>query len=62
MINKSIHTKKENKSSLVKIDNEEIEKIINKNEFPKDKLDTKDEEQDQSSALGSIGLKPKIVH
>ena len=41
---------------------EEIEKIINKNEFPKNKLDTKDEEQDQSSALGSIGLKPKIVH
>ena len=41
---------------------EEIEKIINKNEFPRDKLDTKDEEKDQSSALGSIGLKPKIVH
>ena len=41
---------------------EEIEKIINKNEYSKKKLDTKDEEEDQSSALGSIGLKPKIVH
>ena len=41
---------------------EEIENIINKNEFPKGKEDPKDDEQDQSSALGTIGLKPKIVH
>ena len=42
---------------------EEIENIINKNEFPKGKEDNKeDDEKDQNSALGSIGLKPKIVH
>ena len=49
-------------NSSLDINTLEIEKIINKNEFPRDKLDTKDEEKDQSSALGSIGLKPKIVH
>ena len=36
--------------------------LINKNIYPKNKEDLKSEEEDQSSALGSIGLKPKIVH
>ena len=40
---------------------EEIEDIINKNKYPESKQDlAKDEDKD--SALGSIGLKPKIVH
>ena len=39
-----------------------LENIINKNEFPKGKENNKEDEKDQSSALGSIGLKPKIVH
>jgi len=30
--------------------------------FPKNKEDLKVEDDDQSSALGSMGLKPKIVH
>merc|ERR1711965_1040936 len=42
---------------------EEIENIINKNLYPKDKVVEKPEEKDdQSSALGAMGLKPKIVH
>ena len=41
---------------------EEIENIINKNIYPTNKEDAKSEDSDQSSALGSIGLKPKIVH
>ena len=42
---------------------EEIENIINKNIYPKDKLSEKlDEKDDKSSALGAMGLKPKIVH
>ena len=41
---------------------EEIEDLINKNIYPKNKEDLKVEDDDQSSALGSIGLKPKIVH
>ena len=41
---------------------EEIENIINKNIYPTNKEDTKSDDSDQSSALGSIGLKPKIVH
>ena len=41
---------------------EEIENIINKNIYPKNKEDAKSDDSDQSSALGSIGLKPKIVH
>ena len=41
---------------------EEIEDIVNKNIYPKNKEDLKVENDDQSSALGSIGLKPKIVH
>ena len=40
----------------------EIEDLINKNIYPKNKEDLNVEEEDQSSALGSIGLKPKIVH
>ena len=40
----------------------EIEDLVNKNIYPASKQDVKDESDDQSSALGSIGLKPKIVH
>ena len=42
---------------------EEIENIINKNIYPKDKISEKPEDSnDKSSALGAMGLKPKIVH
>ena len=41
---------------------EEIENLINKNVYPANKEDLKVEGEDQGSALGSIGLKPKIVH
>ncbi len=41
---------------------DEIEDLINKNIYPANKEDLKVEEEKQSSALGSIGLKPKIVH
>jgi len=42
---------------------EEIENIINKNVYPKDRISEKPEdEDDKSSALGAMGLKPKIVH
>ena len=40
----------------------EIEELINKNIYPKNKEDLKIEEEEKDSALGSIGLKPKIVH
>jgi cell division protease FtsH len=40
----------------------EIEDLINKNEYPANKEDLKIEEDKDTSALGSIGLKPKIVH
>jgi cell division protease FtsH len=40
----------------------EIEDLINKNVFPANKEDLRTEEKEQGSALGSIGLKPKIVH
>ena len=40
----------------------EIEDLINKNTYPANKEDLKAEEEEQSSALGSMGLKPKIVH
>ena len=36
--------------------------LINKNIYAKNKEDLKVEDDDQSSALGSMGLKPKIVH
>ena len=41
---------------------DEIENLINKNVYPANKEDLKVEDEDQGSALGSIGLKPKIVH
>jgi cell division protease FtsH len=41
---------------------EEIENLINKNVYPVNKEGLKAEDEDQDSALGSIGLKPKIVH
>ena len=41
---------------------EEIENIINKNIYPANKEDVKEENKDKGSALGSIGLKPKIAH
>ena len=42
---------------------EEIENIISKNLYPKDKIIEKPEKNDdQNSALGAMGLKPKIVH
>ena len=41
---------------------EEIENIIKNNKYPTNKEDIKVEEDKDSSALGSIGLKPKIVH
>ena len=41
---------------------EEIENLINKNVYPVNKEDLKVEDNNQDSALGSIGLKPKIVH
>jgi len=40
----------------------EIEDLIYKNIYPANKEDLKVEDKDQDSALGSIGLKPKIVH
>ena len=41
---------------------EEIENLINKNVYPKDKEDIKVEDNEKGSALSSLGLKPKIVH
>ena len=41
---------------------EEIENLVNKNVYPANKEDLKVEDENQGSALGSIGLKPKIVH
>ena len=41
---------------------EEIENLINKNIYPSNKEDLKDEDEDKGSALSSMGLKPKIVH
>ena len=41
---------------------EEIEDIINKNKYPESKQDLAKEDENKDSALGSIGLKPKIVH
>ena len=40
---------------------EEIENLINKNVYPEDKQDLKVED-DKGSAMGALGLKPKIVH
>ena len=41
---------------------EEIENLVNKNVYPANKEDLKVEDEDQGAALGSIGVKPKIVH
>ena len=41
---------------------EEIENLINKDIYPKNKEDLKIEDEDKGSALESMGLKPKIVH
>ena len=41
---------------------EEIENLINKNIYPKDKEEIKVEIMIKGSALSSLGLKPKIVH
>jgi len=41
---------------------DEIENLVNKNIYPANKEDLKVEDEDQGSALGSMGLKPKIVH
>ena len=41
---------------------DEIEDIINKNKYPESKQDLAKDEDNKDSALGSIGLKPKIVH
>ena len=41
---------------------EEITNILEKNIYPSNKEDLKVEDENQDSALGSIGLKPKIIH
>ena len=41
---------------------DEIEDIINKNKYPENKQDLAKDNDKKDSALGSIGLKPKIVH
>ena len=41
---------------------DEIEDIINKNKYPENKQDIAKDDDNKDSALGSIGLKPKIVH
>ena len=41
---------------------EEINDLINKNIYPTNKEDLKSDSDDHDSALGTIGLKPKIVH
>jgi cell division protease FtsH len=41
---------------------DEIENLINKNVYPVNKEDLKIDDEDKGSALGSMGLKPKIVH
>ena len=41
---------------------QEIEDIINKNKYPENKQDIAKDNDKKDSALGSIGLKPKIVH
>ena len=40
----------------------EIKDLINKNIYPISKENLKAEDREQGSALGSIGLKPKIIH
>tara|TARA_Y100000590_G_scaffold398527_1_gene480994 strand:+ start:3 stop:1907 length:1905 start_codon:yes stop_codon:yes gene_type:complete len=40
----------------------EIEDLINKNKYPESKKELEKDNENKDSALGSIGLKPKIVH
>ncbi len=40
----------------------EIEDLINKNIHPEDKKDLVEEDKNKDSALGAMGLKPKLVH
>ncbi len=40
----------------------EIEDLINKNKYPESKQELEKDNENKDSALGSIGLKPKIVH
>ena len=51
----------QDESIFRKLSVEEIENIINKNVYPADKEDLKVED-DKGSAMGALGLKPKIVH
>ena len=41
---------------------DEIKDLIFNNKSPKNKEDVKKEEKEKSSALGSLGLKPKPAH
>lgn len=41
---------------------DEIKDLIFNNKYPKNKEEIKEDEQDKSSALGSLGLKPKPAH
>ena len=41
---------------------EEIENIINKNVYQRQILEKPEDKDDQNSALGAMGLKPKIAH
>ncbi len=41
---------------------DEIEDLIITNKYPENKQDLKNDEDNKDSALGSIGLKPKIIH
>ena len=51
-----------NNPVALQVGGSEIEDLINKNVYPPNKEDFKVEEDNSGSALGSIGLKPKIVH
>ena len=57
---KSINIK--NVKKLPNLLRKKIENLVNKNVYPANKEDLKVEDEGQGSALGSIGLKPKIVH
>jgi cell division protease FtsH len=41
---------------------DEIMDLISKNKYPKRAEDLKEDENDETSALGSLGLKPKLAH
>ena len=59
-LTKSTNDKNANET-IGKIIDLPIENIITKNIYPADKQDLKVDD-DKSSALGAMGLKPKIVH